>query len=238
MTLVSTALVSVRAIRFFKGRCLTAAKFHVTVGHVTVMATATFFGPPREAADDGVDGMAADEQTAYKAAQQAKALALARRAWPDSFDRAAEYAHRDELEPASADEWAVIEFESPVPCALPSVAIASHLDADASGSACRLAFHGRMLAAISADEMRELRIFKSKVKEGQVERVHDETTVICKNLFKPGTDMNLFVGMSVQLGGSGPIGRIEGTFGKSKFKCVFPPNEKGLAGLQEACHKQ
>ena len=46
----------------------------------------------------------------------------------------------------------------------------------------------------------------------------DATTVICKSLFKPGTDMNLFVGMSVQLGDDGPMGRIEGTFGKTKFK--------------------
>ena len=36
--------------------------------------------------------------------------------------------------------------------------------------------------------------------------VHDEQTVICKNLFQPGTDMNLFLGMTVQLGESGPCG--------------------------------
>ena len=125
-----------------------------------------------------------------------------------------------------------------VPCALPAVGIASHLDTAATTSACRLAFHGCMLKALSTEELRALKIFKHKSKEGQVDRVLDAHTVICKGLFKPGTDMNLFVGMSVQLGGSGPIGRIEGTFGKSKFKCVFPPNEKGLAGLQEACHKQ
>mgnify|MGYP004245334203 CR=1 FL=1 len=31
----------------------------------------------------------------------------------------------------------------------------------------------------------------------QVDRVQDESTVICKNLFNPGTDMNLFLGMTV-----------------------------------------
>ena len=94
-----------------------------------------------------------------------------------------------------------------------------------------------MLRSLSAEEVHALRIFKRKLKEGQIDRVQDETTVICRGLFKPGTDMNLFLGMQVQLGESGPVGRIDGTFGKTKFKCVFPPNERGLEGLQEACHK-
>lgn len=51
--------------------------------------------------------------------------------------------------------------------------------------------------------------------------MQDERTVICKNLFKPGTDMNLFVGMTVQLGENGPLGTIGGTFGKTKFKVRF-----------------
>ena len=81
-----------------------------------------------------------------------------------------------------------------------------------------------------------LRIFKWKSKEGQVDRVTDEHTVICKGLFKPGTDMNLFLGMTVHLGVDGPIGKIDGTFGKTKFKCVFPGNDGGVEALQAACH--
>ena len=75
------------------------------------------------------------------------------------------------------------------------------------------------------------------MKEGQIDRVQDASTVICKGLFQPGTDMNMFIGMRVQLGNDGLVGRIDGTFGKSKFKCVFPNNEQGIEGLQEACHK-
>ena len=52
-----------------------------------------------------------------------------------------------------------------------------------------------------------------------------------------GTDMNMFIGMTVQLGENGPVGRIDSTFGKTKFKCVFAGNERGVEGLQEACHK-
>ena len=44
--------------------------------------------------------------------------------------------------------------------------------------------------------------------------------------------MNLFTNLEVELGERGPRGRIEGTFGKSKFKCVFSDNIPG--GLAEA----
>lgn len=93
------------------------------------------------------------------------------------------------------------------------------------------------MRSLTPEEVHALRIFKRKLKEGQIERVHDERTVICKSLFKAGTDMNLFVGMSVQLGEDGPVGRIEGTFGKTKFKCIFPDHDGGIEGLQEACRK-
>jgi len=239
VTLISAALVSVRQIRFFKAGCRTGAKFHFTVGHTTVMVTATFFALPK-LAESGEHarleaGVAHTEE--QRLAAQRRAVELARTPLATSFDEQAEYAWQEELDPTSADEWAVLQFESPVPCALPAVGIGSHLDAATTSASCRLAFHGLMLRAITTDELRALRIFKCKSKEGQVDRVQDDTTVICKGLFKPGTDMNMFIGMRVQLGDDGPIGHIDSTFGKTKFKCVFPPTDRGIEGLQDACHK-
>jgi len=236
VTLISAALVSVRQIRFFKVPCKTGAKFHITVGHTTVMGTATFFGPPRVAPKTKAEaGLALSEEE--KAAATAAAVELARTPLRTSFDQSAEYEYAEELDADSADQWAVIQLEAPVPCALPSVAIGSHLDAASTTSQCRLAFHGLMLQALSAEELHALKIFKRKLKEGQIDRVQDANTVICKGLFQPGTDMNLFVGMTVQLGDNGPVGRIDGTFGKTKFKCVFSDSAGGVEGLQEACHK-
>ena len=236
VTLISAALVSVRQIRFFKAACRTGVKFHITVGHTTVMGTTTFFGPPRDAPKrKSEEGLAVSEEEKAKAV--AAAVALARTPLRTHFDATAEYEHCDELDPDSADQWAVIQLETPVPCALPAVAIGSHLDGASETSSCRLAFHGLMLRAVSDAELHALKIFKRKVKEGQIERVQDANTVICKALFSPGTDMNLFVGMTVQLGDDGPVGRIDGTFGKTKFKCVFPDSAGGVEGLQEACHK-
>ena len=106
------------------------------------------------------------------------------------------------------------------------------LTRDASAVAC--------VQSVSSEEVEQLKIFKRKLKEGQVDRVHDEQTVICKNLFQPGTDMNLFLGMKVQLEDSiGKLilggGRIDSTFGKTKFKAVFTDHGLDVAGLQEAC---
>ena len=237
VTLISSVLVSVRQIRFFKAHCKTGAKFHFTVGHTTVMVTATFFGPPKKEGDGGryEEGVAVTEED--KARAQEAAVALARTPLQREFNASDEYAWQEYLDPASGEQWAVLQLETPVPCALPAVGIGSHLDAASNSATCRLAFHGLMLRAISTEDLHRLRIFKPKFKEGQVDRVQDDRTVICKGLFKPGTDMNLFLGMKVQLGEDGPEGTIDSTFGKSKFKCVFPNFEGGMEGLQEACHK-
>ena len=42
--LIRGAIAVVRKVRFFKGRLNSGAKFHISVGHTTVMATVTFWG--------------------------------------------------------------------------------------------------------------------------------------------------------------------------------------------------
>lgn len=177
----------VRQIRFFKSACKSGSKFHFTVGHTTVMVTATFFGPPRPegySATRAEAGVAVSE--AEKASAHDKAVELARTPLHTTFDATAEYGHQNELDSDDADQWAVIQFECPVPCALPAIGIGSHLDGATTSTACRLAFYGRMLRAITNEELRSLSIFKRKSKEGQIDRVQDAHTLICKGLFKPG----------------------------------------------------
>ncbi|KAJ8601465.1 hypothetical protein CTAYLR_005707 [Chrysophaeum taylorii] len=43
---LSSAMARVEKVRFFRGGCVTGTKFHVTVGHATVLATCHFFGKP------------------------------------------------------------------------------------------------------------------------------------------------------------------------------------------------
>lgn len=211
------AVVSVRKIGYFKGSLATRAKFHITVGHETVMAKVTFFGlPPTGASEPPSDVKPPPSEPCSLEA-------------PFTFDR--EYFYQDEYvagqgegSPGSdPEQWALLEFERPVTCPSLSLVIGSKLDTDIHANACRLAFQGRLLQGFEDKSYAEtalprLRIYKTKHKEGQVERVTDDYTVIGRSLFKKETNLQLFVGLKVTLS-TGESGVIEGGFGQSgKFK--------------------
>lgn len=160
------AVISVRKIGYFKGSLATRAKFHITVGHETVMAKVTFFGlPPVDAAEPPSD--------ANPPPSQPRSLET-----PFTFDR--EYYYQDEYCQAGSgpdpEQWALLEFERPVTCPSFCLVIGSKLDTDIHANACRLAFHGRLLHGLEDKGYAEaalprLHIYKMKHKEGQVERV-------------------------------------------------------------------
>ncbi|KAM3878331.1 selenocysteine-specific elongation factor [Diretmus argenteus] len=217
------ALISVRKIGYFKGSLSTRAKFHITVGHETVMARVTFFGlPPADTLQSPPDTKPAPSEP------QPCPLDV-----PFSFDR--EYFYQEDYvigqgEAGSGpdpEQWALLEFERPVTCPSLCLVIGSKLDTDIHANACRLAFQGRLLKGFEDKGYAEavlpqLRIYKSKRKEGQVERVTDDYTVIGRNLFKKETNLQLFVGLKVTLS-TGETGIIEGGFGQSgKFKIRVP----------------
>lgn len=210
------AVASVRKIGYFKGSLATRAKFHITVGHETVMARVTFFGlPPVGVSEPPSDTKPPPEPCSLET--------------PFTFDR--EYFYQDEYltgqgEASSGpdpEQWALLEFERPVTCPSLCLVIGSKLDTDIHANACRLAFQGRLLQGFEDKGYAEtalprLRIYKTKHKEGQVERVTDDYTVIGRNLFKKETNLQLFVGLKVTLSTS-ETGVIEGGFGQSgKFK--------------------
>ena len=125
----------------------------------------------------------------------------------------------------------LIEFDHPIIGLSDSLVIGSRLDTDINLNTCRLAFYGRIVFPFlskeyTKEELPKLKIFKWKSKEGTVERMADEYTVIVKSLFKKETNMALFTNMKVKLS-TGEEGIIEGTFGQSgKIKVRVP---KGLS---------
>ncbi|XP_068568787.1 selenocysteine-specific elongation factor isoform X2 [Cebidichthys violaceus] len=214
---LNAAVISVRKIGYFKGSLATRAKFHITVGHETVMARVMFFGLPP------VDASVSPSDT-KPPPPQPRALDS-----PFTFER--EYFYQDEYvtgqgEPSlgpEPEQWALLEFERPVTCPSLCLVIGSKLDTDIHANACRLAFQGRLLQGFEDKGYAEtalprLRIYKTKHKEGQVERVTDDYTVIGRNLFKKETNLQLFLGLKVTLS-TGETGIVEGGFGQSgKFK--------------------
>ncbi|XP_045931454.1 selenocysteine-specific elongation factor isoform X1 [Micropterus dolomieu] len=211
------AVISVRKIGYFKGSLATRAKFHITVGHETVMARVTFFGLPPVGASQPLS------DTKPPPSQPCSLKT------PFTFDR--EYFYQDEYVTGQGEagsgpdpeQWALLEFERPVTCPLLCLVIGSKLDTDIHANACRLAFQGCLLQGFEGKDYAEtdlprLCIYKTKQKEGQVERVTDDYTVIGRSLFKKETNLQLFVGLKVTLS-TGETGVIEGGFGQSgKFK--------------------
>ncbi|XP_014669065.1 PREDICTED: selenocysteine-specific elongation factor-like [Priapulus caudatus] len=222
---LSAAVAFVARIPYYKGRCGTRAKMHVSLGHATVMARVSYFARADAPPDD---------------------------ADPDAFDFSADYLYQDELPDAKSDEnggggggeseasvvaaatgrqFALLEFEHPVTCVRDSIVIGSRLDADAHANACRLAFHGRVVAAATdagyaATLLPRLRVYKEKAREGIAERVADAYTVVGRALFKRESNVNRFVGLKVALS-TGEDGVIEGGFGQSgKFKVRIPAGVK------------
>lgn len=160
------AVISVRKISYFRGSLSTRAKFHITVGHETVMAKVTFFGlPPPDASNlETPRSEPCSLDTAF------------------TFDK--EYYYQEEYisgqgEGSSGpdpEQWALLDFERPVTCPSLCLVIGSKLDTDIHANACRLAFQGFLLQgfedkAYAVTSLPRLRIYKTKHKEGQVERV-------------------------------------------------------------------
>ena len=178
----SGVIIPVRRVRFFRGDVESRRSFHVTVGHATVMARVLFF----RHCGDGAGDLFVDDHEAATALPGPEAPAA----------EAARYV-------------AVLHFDHAVVCPPESLVIASRLDMDpAQTRACRFAFHGRMGADSfdpgDAAAMARLRVVKRRVREGDIDRVVDEASVIVRGI------PPVFIGLHSS------AGRIEATFGGAK----------------------
>jgi selenocysteine-specific elongation factor len=210
---ISSAIISVQKIKYFKGNVNTKTKFHISMGHETVMAKLSFFGLLKDFSNTSED---------------------------NAFDFNKEYKFQDELlpDPLNDDkgvrekempvkQFALLEFEKPTLVVPKCLVIGSKLDADIHTKTCRLAFWGHVLESIedknySSTVLPRLKIYKEKCKCGVVDRAPNQYEVIGKNMFKKETNIQLFVGLQVKLS-TGETGVIETSFGQSgKVKIRIP----------------
>ena len=215
---IDAAIISVQKIPYYKGAITTKSKFHVTMGHDTVMARVMFFGlymleDSKNTAIDGQDFNFAQE---YKYQDE-----LLHQNIKKSQDAV------EEADTMPSQQFALLQFEKPVTCAQHCMVIGAKLDIDIHTTTCRLAFYGKMLHSVADQKyttnfLPKLKIFKNKAREGVAERKVDDQTVICRGLFKKESNIELFTGLKVKLS-TGEEGVIEGGFGQSgKFKIRVP----------------
>ncbi|XP_038054019.1 selenocysteine-specific elongation factor-like [Patiria miniata] len=223
---VCAGIISVKKIPYFKGTCSTKAKFHVTMGHETVMGRVFFFSLPP---NDRVTG-ATDQEFSFEDEYiyQEELLSPPSK----SANQTTEDTDNHQVTSSSSNQqWALIEFEKPVTCPARCLVIGSKLDTDIHSNTCRLAFHGQLCHHITDKNYAEtvlpqLKIYKNKSREGVVDRMTDEYSVIGRSLFKKETNLQAFVGLKVELS-TGEEGVIEGGFGQSgKYKIRIPDGLK------------
>ncbi|KAG7158100.1 selenocysteine-specific elongation factor-like [Homarus americanus] len=192
-------LAEVVKISYYKLPVETKSKFHVSLGHETVMARVTFFGT--EDILDIKDRFMYDHT--YKYQQELFNL--------KKLDDDASY--------KPSQQFALLEFEKAVQVVPNSVLIGSKLDMDVHTNMCRLAFRGNLLEIFTDKnyhdtQLQKVKVYKSKSKEGVIERLAGDNEVIVKNLLKKDTNTQLFIGLKVKLS-TGEEGTIDGTFGQS-----------------------
>ncbi|XP_065844558.1 selenocysteine-specific elongation factor-like [Oscarella lobularis] len=207
---IEGGIISVEKVPYFKSEVKTKAKFHISIGHDTVMGKVSFFSAPL---DSPIDEFSLEHQYVYQ---------------DELYGKSSPKEHEDHEEAISVkQQWAVVEFEKPLVCGKDSLVIGSRLDTDINSNSCRIAFYGRLLRSFvdranMASVLPQLKVYKMKQKEGIVERMQDSYTVICRSLFKKETNMALFTGLKVNLS-TDERGVIEGSFGQSgKVKIRIP----------------
>ena len=213
---IVAALVSIEKIPHYKSEIRTKSKFHITLGHETVMAHVAVFGLYNEDSN-AINERTFDFSKEYK--YQECLLKLLSGASADN--------HNDDAADSPTRQYALLEFERPVICPEHSLVIGARLDMDVHTTSCRLAFHGRILEKMTdpkytVNTLPQLHIYKNKSREGVVERKGDDYSVVCRGFFKKETNMDVFIGLKVTLS-SGESGVIESAFGQSgKFKVRIP----------------
>ncbi|EFA75193.1 Selenocysteine-specific elongation factor [Heterostelium album PN500] len=213
--LLNGAIVAIEKVRFYKNEVKTKSQFHVTIGHSTVIATAIFFGNKKQQTEQ----------------QQQQPETMIENMTLNQFNSKLEYSYLDSLNATGQEypvgsQYALLTFEHPVLCPLNSVIIGSKLDVNLDTSSCRIAFHGELVEGIDVTNKQllnnHLHIYKIKAKEGQIERIHSESTLIGKNIFGKDTDLSKFIGMKV-IFDNGVVGLLESGFGKTgKVKITLP----------------
>ncbi|KXS20666.1 P-loop containing nucleoside triphosphate hydrolase protein [Gonapodya prolifera JEL478] len=170
-------IIKASKVKFFKQAVESKAKFHISVGHDTVIGEILVFSVPpstspangpRDSPQKGTsfavgeqrleNGKSSGESTSAvesRLSDESSSNTVPSKSSDsqDQFDASLEYEYRDVLlcddDPQAGHQYALIEFEKPVTAPRQALVIGSKLDMDIHSSSCRLAFSGTIHEAIS-----------------------------------------------------------------------------------------
>ncbi|KAG1695117.1 hypothetical protein DVH05_020759 [Phytophthora capsici] len=228
LTPVTQVVIPVTKVPFFHEiSCKSGGKCHVTVGHTTIIAMATFF--------TCLGGDKGDET---------------------GFNPSALYEYVEELsDEKEAEEgmiFALLQFEQAVFCPPKTLVVCSRMDLDAKRFPCRLAFYGVIQGVVgsSDEELRALRavhetvvrlgdlqIGRVKSRDGFVDKLvmnskEDVKEVIGREMFSKDVKWSVCQDSVVLFEESQVLGTILGPFGKAgKFRLALAPGSSSRQSI-------
>uniref|UniRef100_M4BU65 Elongation factor Tu, chloroplastic n=1 Tax=Hyaloperonospora arabidopsidis (strain Emoy2) TaxID=559515 RepID=M4BU65_HYAAE len=242
---VTQVVIAVARVPLFQGgACKSGAKCHATVGHATVIATATFFA--RLGRTEGDAGNILE----------------------DMFDPLALYEYVPDLDfgysvqdgknsTEATTIFALLQFERAVFCPPATLVVCSRLDLDAKRFSCRLAFYGTVECVVgsSSEELDmlssvhrrvvnlgDIRIGRVKSRDGIVDKVSMSQSssdaggidVIGRDMFSKDVRWSVYQGLAVLFEKARVLGIILGPFGKTgKFRIALVRNSTTSTSHQD-----
>lgn len=185
---VPAVIASIDKISFYKGDINSKSKFHITLGHETVMAKITLFS-------GNTEKLSFDAEYSYV----------------ESFD--SESTEKPNMFVLLQFEKMVPLLPN---CVLIGSRLDTDININMCRLAFhgKVVWKPEDKDNYMKSELSKLKVFKNKTRSGIVERATNQQEVIVKDLFKKETNINLFSGLNVQFS-TGERGTIEGSFGQS-----------------------
>lgn len=202
-----SVLIKVSKITYFKFPVTAKSKYHIIHANEVTMGSCLFFSAPKE-----------ESKVSFEVPT-------------DKFNPDLFYLYEHEMGvKADREYFAVISLENEICVLQNSLIIGAKLDLDTNSKHCRLGFYGNIEVVDPEKTASFLKIYKTKGRRGNIERIKDEYFAIGIGMFTKQSDISKFVGLAVDVAGS--IGVIDSTFGKSgKFNVRFPNGDSRLGEI-------
>ena len=145
------------------GSVTTKAKFHITVGHETVMGHIFLFGLPSSASPSpasNTEDLDFSLEYTYQEDLYTDSVLSGKTSESNSAQAASS---ENDVSGAPVKQFVLVELEKPVTCSRHALMIGSKLDTDIHANMCRLAFHGRIIELLEDVKYRETVLPKLKV---------------------------------------------------------------------------
>jgi selenocysteine-specific elongation factor len=196
-------IIKLNRIKHYKGNIETNSKFHVSIGHETVIGKIESFG-------DYDDDLESNLKSGLNLNSE--------------FNFNKEYVFVNDIDSSNKNDdkiknyYLLVDFtdqinEQSVLFTPNALVVGSKLDTDIHLNQCRIDFYGHVLHSFANKdfyvngELTKLKVYKKKSKEGVIERLSD--SAIGRSLFKKETNIDLFLNLKVEWS-TGEIRLIEG----------------------------